>query len=123
MAKSTKNIDDLLGTINSQEEQLNRYKKRLQGEYSVILFDWAGICIERLLFHLLTAIFGSYLTFYIFILHFLDVVIAHKKLMTEKSRLEETLKTVTDLKSANVDTDPVTDNVAEVFDCNSIYKS
>lgn len=48
-----------------------------------------------------------------------DVVIAHKKLMTEKTRLEETLKTVTDVKSTNVDGDPVTDNNAEVFCCES----
>lgn len=39
--------------------------------------------------------------------------------MTEKTRLEETLKTVTDVKSTNVDGDPVTDNNAEVFCCES----
>lgn len=116
MAKSSKNVDDLLGTINSQEEQLNRYKKRLQGDLSVIHFDYARICIKSLLFYVVLIIF------HVFILCLLDVVIAHKKLMTEKCRLEETLKTVTDVKSTNVDGDPVTDNVAEVFCRNFIHK-
>lgn len=73
----TKTEKELAVKVHEQEEQLNRYKKRLQGSMRDFWYHHVVNALSLLAEFSLS-----------------DVVVAHKKLISEKERLEESLKTI-----------------------------